>query len=158
VHVRNAERLEEIFRTCGWPDADRFGEEGEEAAWILLMHSISRPDVLRLGRRLLEVVVGRGQSDPGRLARVEDRIRTLEGRPQRYGTILDWDENGDLSPLELDSPADVDRRRSAMGLPPLARYVESVRRDAAARGDRPPSDPARKQREYEAWLYERGWR
>lgn len=158
VHLENARRLDDVLQEHGWPDERRFGGEAEESAWVLLMHSISRPDVLRRGHRLLEAAVQRGEAAPDRLARVEDRIRTLEGRPQRYGTIFDWDEDGNMSPLELESPTDVDGWREAVGLPPLAEDVERVRVEAREGGHRPPADAERKRREYEIWLRRRGWR
>jgi hypothetical protein len=158
VHMQHAHQLDGILRAHGWPDERRFGSDAEESAWIILMHSISRPDVMRRGQRLLEVAVERGDASANRLARLEDRIRTLEGRPQRYGTIFDWDEDRNLSPLELESPADVDRWRKAVGLPPLADDVERVRREAQEHGHRPPVDPERKGIEYGDWRRRRGWR
>jgi hypothetical protein len=45
VHLRNATRLTRIFEELGWPDSDRFDRDGEDAAWLILMHSISVPDL-----------------------------------------------------------------------------------------------------------------
>ena len=97
---------------------------------------------------------------PLEVAMLEDRIRTFEGRPQRYGTQFDWDEHGRLSPLPLEDPAGVDARRRAIGLGPLAQDLWR-RRWAMARGrwpERPPADRAARQREMETWLRQVGWR
>jgi hypothetical protein len=158
VHIRNAARLDEILETHGWLDAERFGPDGEAAAWTILMHSISRPDVLRRGRDLLADAVAQGEARPDRLAGLEDRIRTLEGRAQVYGTILDWDEDGRLSPLPIESPRNVDERRAAAGLPPLADHVARCREEAASTGSRPPADPESKAAGYRDWLRRTGWR
>ena len=93
---------------------------------------------------------------------LEDRIRTFEGRPQRYGTQFDWDEHGRLSPLPLEDPAGVDARRRAIGLGPLDQDIRR-RRAATARGrgtraERPPANWAARQREMETWLRQVGWR
>ena len=96
--------------------------------------------------------------EPARLARVEDRIRPLEDRPQLYGTVYDWDDSGLLSPYPIEEPDDVDRRRAAVGLPPLAEEVTRYREAAVRAGDRPPSDPAANRAGYERWLRRTGWR
>ena len=158
VHLANAERLEAILHRHGWPDAARFGPDGQDAAWTILMHSISRPDVRRLGRGVLARAVESGAAPGHLLARLEDRIRTLEGRHQTYGTILDWDDRGALSPLPILDPDRVDDRRASVGLPPLADHVEACRATAEQEGAGPPKDPSRKALEYELWLEKTGWR
>jgi hypothetical protein len=89
---------------------------------------------------------------------LEDRIRTFEGRPQRYGTQFDWDSAGQLSPLPIEDPAALDERRKAQGLRPLGEEIERQRRAAAQDGERPPVDWGARQREREAWLRQVGWR
>lgn len=158
VHLRNAAALAEVFERVGWPDAARVGADAVDAAWLVLMHSISRPDVLRRGRELLSDAVAGGRTEAWRLARIDDRIRTLEGRPQRYGTLLDWDDEGRLAPYPIEDPAEVDRRRAAVGLPPLEDEVDRIRREARRRGDRPPRDPVARRAAYERWLRRTGWR
>ena len=55
VHLENASRLASILEEHGWPDAGRFGADAQDAAWLILMHSISRPDLMRRGLGLLRV-------------------------------------------------------------------------------------------------------
>ena len=43
----------------------------------------------------LQAAAGRGEVPPLQPAMLEDRIRTFEGRPQRYGTQFDWDADGE---------------------------------------------------------------
>lgn len=158
VHLRNATRLAGILDQYGWPDASRFGEDGQDAAWLILMHSISVPDLMRRGRSLLAEAVQRAAAPPAILARLDDRIRTLEGLPQLYGTTLDWDDEGRLSPLPIDAPGAVDERRAAVGLAPLAEQVDRCRSEATAEGSRPPVHPRSKERDYQNWLRRTGWR
>src|SRR5712691_1583135 len=67
----------------------------------------------------LQAAAGRGEVPPLQPAMLEDRIRTFEGRPQRYGTQFDWDADGELSPLPIEDPTGLDDRRRALGLGPL---------------------------------------
>ena len=158
VHLENAAGLEAILSRHGWPDAERFGADGQTAAWTILMHSISRPDLMRRGRELLAASVEAGSTPRHLLARLEDRIQTLEGEPQTYGTILDWDEEGVLRCLPIRDEDTVDARRAAVGLPPLDEDLARRRLAARTSGEVPPADPSRKAREYEEWLRRTGWR
>jgi hypothetical protein len=106
----------------------------------------------------LRLAATRGEVPPLQPALLEDRIRTLEGRPQRYGTQFDWDESGELSPLPVEDRERVDERRRAVGLGPLTEAIRHQREAAAAEGDRPPDDWHARRRGREAWLREVGWR
>jgi hypothetical protein len=89
---------------------------------------------------------------------LEDRDRCSEGRPQLYGTQLDWDDNGQLSPLTIDDPETVDARRQKIGLKPLVEALRDKRQELEARGEGPPGDWDARQREMELWYRRTGWR
>jgi hypothetical protein len=65
-----------------------------------------------------------GRAQPRHLAMLEDRVALREGRKQRYGTQLKWNESVKayrIAPME--DPDHVDERRKAVGLSPLAIYL-----------------------------------
>jgi len=157
VHLENAAALDAVLAEHGWPGTALAGADGCAAAWAIAMHAIGLPALQRRALALLEEAVARGDAPPELAARLVDRIRFNEGRPQRYGTIFDWDERGALSPGPIEAAEDVDRRRAAVGLPPLAEEI--ARRRAAPRepGDAPPRDHAARRRELEAWRRKAGW-
>ncbi|HET7746750.1 MAG TPA: DUF6624 domain-containing protein, partial [Vicinamibacteria bacterium] len=158
VHRRNAERLAAILDRHGWPGQALAGEDGAAAAWLVAQHAISMPAFMRRARTLLAEAVERGDAPAAQLAHLEDRIRTLEGRPQLYGTQLDWDESGQLAPLPLEDEAHVDERRAATGLGPLRAHAASARASAARDGEQPPPDLEARRREMAAWARSVGWR
>jgi hypothetical protein len=47
VHARNAEALERMIEAFGWPGRSLVGDEGMDAAWLVLQHAIARPDLQR---------------------------------------------------------------------------------------------------------------
>jgi hypothetical protein len=128
------------------------GDDGAEAAWLVVQHAIGDPPVMRRCLPLLEAAAGRGEVPAWQPAYLLDRIRTLEGRPQRYGTQRDWDAGGTLSPEPLEDPEGVDARRAGVGFGPLGKSR------AAADGEQPPADPEARQRAFDAWAREAGWR
>ena len=158
VHQRNARRLRRIIESVGWPGSDLVGRDGAEAAWLILQHAISEPDLLRRTLPLLTTAAREGKADPAHAAMLEDRIRFFEGRPQRYGTQLDWDADGNLSPGEVEAPQRLAERRRAVGLPSLEEQIDDARARAAAENERPPADYEAYARARDAWAADVGWR
>lgn len=158
VHDRNAARLLVILEQQGWPGRARVGVDAADAAWLVLQHAIGHPALQRRGLSLLREAAAAGDAPMLQVAMLEDRVRSCEGRAQRYGTQFDWDEHGRLSPLPIEDEANVDARRREAGLVPLADDIRDKRARAAREGDRPPRDRAARERERQAWLRSTGWR
>jgi hypothetical protein len=157
LHRRNAERLNEIMDAVGWPGRELIGG----ASWapmMVLQHAIGSPKVMRRGLGLLRAAERRGEVDPAVVAMLEDRILVLEGKPQQYGTQVDWDDDGGLNPFLIANPEDVDERRRAVGLGPLAEDLKRIRADARNDGERSPVDLAARRATAEAWARSVGWR
>src|SRR5688572_19029817 len=53
VHLENARVLEEAIAEIGWPGRGKVGDEGAAAAFAILQHAISRPDLQRRGLALI---------------------------------------------------------------------------------------------------------
>ncbi|MDJ0907253.1 MAG: hypothetical protein QNJ00_06195 [Woeseiaceae bacterium] len=157
VHAANAAALERIVNEWGWPGKSLVGEKGADAAWTVLQHSIGYPGLQRSCLPLLEDAATAGEVPAHQPAFLEDRICCFEGRPQRYGTQLDWDENGELSPLPLQEPDRVDSYRASVGLGPLSERVEQARIEARDEGATPPEDFEQWQRDKKAWARSVGW-
>jgi hypothetical protein len=158
VHDANAGRLAAIMDRHGWPGEPQVGADGAEAAWLIAQHAIGQPAVQRVALTALSEATKRGDAPPLQAAMLEDRIRALEGRPQRYGTQFDWDADGELSPLPIEDPDGVDDRRRMLGLAPLERELAERRRAMTEGRERPPADWPARQGEMEAWLRAVGWR
>ena len=158
VHQRNARRLQRIIESVGWPGADLVGPDGAEAAWLILQHAISEPDLLRQALPLLAAAAREGKANPAHAAMLEDRIRFFEGRPQRYGTQLDWDAAGNLSPGEVENPRKLAERRRVVGLPPLEEQVADARSRAIVEKERSPADYGAYARARDEWAAGVGWR
>jgi hypothetical protein len=158
VHREHAERLREIVGEIGWPTVERVGVDASEAAWLVLQHAIGEPMMMRGMLPVLWEHARRGEVPGWQAAMLEDRVRAFEGRAQRYGTQLDWDEHGELVPWPaVEEIEEVDRRRAEVGLRPLAEVVVEKRRAAAAEGQRAPEDLEARRREAKAWAESVGW-
>lgn len=158
VHLENAALLERAFDEAGWLGPRALGDDGAAAAFIILQHAISRPDVQRRGLALMLDAIPRGDANALDAAYLSDRIAVFEGRAQTFGTQFDWDASGQLSPSPVRDEADLDERRASVGLPPISETIAHMRANAAAEGDKPPPDQAQRRAEFEAWARRVGWR
>jgi hypothetical protein len=154
---RSAERLNVIFDSFGWPGHEIAGGGCWAADWILYQ-AIWSPNVMRRGLGLLRAAERCGEVEPLHVAHLEDRILMLEGRPQQYGTQLEWDDDGVLRPLPIADAGDADVRRRAVGLGPLAEEVEQIRAEAQRCGESAPADRAARKAAIESWARSVGWR
>ena len=157
VHRENAQTLEEILDHHGWPSEDLVGPDGVEAVSLVVNHAIGLPAFQRKCLALLSQAQDQGQDVVLFRARLEDRIRYNERRPQVYGFLMDWDEEGQLSPWLIEHPEKVDARRAALGLGPLQEQVKVAREQALQEKAQAPKPFAERQAEILAWAREVGW-
>jgi hypothetical protein len=154
VHNRNGNELQVVIDQHGWPGRSLVGEDGAEAAWLILLHAIGNPALQRGALPILQDAIARGEAPPAHAAYLEDKIRFFERRPQRYGTQADWDENGQMTTWMLEDPHRVNEYRRSVGLNPL---VESARQVDEVAHEPPPRDFQKRQAEMEAWARFVGW-
>ena len=155
LHRRNAEVLDSIINTHGWPGRSLVGDDGAKAAWLVLQHAIGNPELQRKCLPILQAAAASGDADTWSAVYLEDRICFFERRPQRYGTQFDWDDDGELSPWVLEDPARVDEYRRSVGLSSIAQRIAQVR----SQTEEPrPADLKQRLEEMEAWAKSVGWR
>ena len=153
VHRRNAAVLRAALDAHGWPGRAMVGDDGTEAAWLIAQHAIGEPALQRRCVALLWAAAERGEVPAWQPAYLEDRVRRFEGRPQRWATQIETDDDGNpVVPPDLEEPAAVDARRAAVGLEPLAERLARMGRLPM------PRDRERFEREYAEWLQRVGWR
>lgn len=158
LHRRHAARFREVLNLHGWPGRPLVGDEGADAAWLVLQHCILDPELMRMALPLLGAAVDRGEAPPAHLAYLADRIRTLQGEPQLYGTQHDWDDAGQMSPLPMEDAEGVEARRGALGMESLAAHTFRLRAQVAREGAARPADLAAYRRERDEWARSTGWR
>jgi hypothetical protein len=83
-----------------------------------------------------------------------DRIAFYEGRPQRYGSQWDVEDDGTHVLWELESPAQLDDLWKSVGLDPLASRFSPERWEEILTCKQSP----RRIRELDEWARSAGWR
>ena len=156
VHRENATALDAIVSKHGWPGVEVVGIEGCRAAWLIAQHSICTPTLQRKFLVLLSEAVGKADAPKQQLAFLTDRVRFNEMKPQVYGTVLDWNEKGELG-CDTEDPSNLDARRQAVGLRPFKEDLERHRSEIRAEGGGPPGDFVDYRRKRNAWARQVGW-
>ncbi|MEJ7597820.1 MAG: DUF6624 domain-containing protein [Kofleriaceae bacterium] len=123
VDRRTTARMKAIITEHGWPGKRLVGEDGTNAAWVLVQHADRDPAFQKLCLTKLEPLVATGEVTAANYGYLFDRIAVAEHRHQRYGT--QFTSEGEPSPME--DPANVDARRKAIGLGTMAEYKVLLR-------------------------------
>ena len=129
LDAANTARLQELVAEYGWPDLALVGFDGAEAAFTLLQHA--EYGVQKQLYPLLEAAYKSKGAAGQSYALLTDRILVKEGKPQIYGTqarpTQEW-FNREPVFFDIEDEANVDQRRAEVGLQPLAKYAEMMRK------------------------------
>ena len=122
----NLARLREMVSEHGWPGKSLVGRDGATAAFLIFQHADHETQVEYLP--LVKTAVEAGEFERRHFALLQDRVLVGEDKPQVYGTQLYWDDTtGKWELFPIEDEQNVDARREALGMMPLAEYVELVR-------------------------------
>ena len=111
-----------ILDKYGWLGPDNIGEQGNSTLFLVIQHA----DIATQQKYLpmMREAVKKGNARPSSLALLEDRVLLRTGKNQIYGSQIGTDPKTNLNyVLPLDDPDNVDKRRSEVGLQPLADYI-----------------------------------
>ncbi|WP_106792427.1 DUF6624 domain-containing protein [Aquimarina sp. Aq78] len=106
----NRNKLDSIIDIHGWPGNKLVGEDGAKISWAIPQHY---PDVFFKQKclSLIEKAMKKGDMDPNHYAELNDRIARDTWQKQIYGASMAQD-----APHPIKDPANVDKRRTALGL------------------------------------------
>lgn len=127
IHRRRSETLKEFIAEYGWPRAQQFGADMEEAAFLVVLHSDYDPNFQILCHQLMLQLAKHGQIKLGYLACLTDRILCNMDRHQRFGTQIREADNGCFVPKPIEDPDHVDALREEVGLgETLTDYLQRI--------------------------------
>ena len=127
VAESNTAFIKGVIDQHGFPGRKLVGEKGAQAAFGLVLYAEREREFQKKCVVLIEKAVKAGDASPRFLAYLTDKVRVAEGKPQVYGTQFMKAANGAQVPHPIEDAANVDERRAALGLPPLAFYTRMLR-------------------------------
>jgi hypothetical protein len=122
VDKANLARLKSIFAAHGFPDRTLVGRAGVSDAWLLVQHAVGDKAFMAQSLTLARPLMLKGDLSCGNYALLVDRVNLQQDKPQVYGSQLQG-QPGHFVVQPLEDPAHVDRRRTDMGMEPLADYI-----------------------------------
>jgi hypothetical protein len=120
----HTQRLNEIVRTYGVPDARLVGADGVEAYYLVLQHS-NDPKLKQKSLEGMKKAFKAKVLSPSDYANFTDRLRVNLGKLQIYGANFDL-KDGKLVMSPTKDVKNLDKRRKAIGLPPIAEYMKML--------------------------------
>ncbi len=152
VHRDNAKQLRALIAEHGWPNQHLVCEDGAEAAWLIAQHSISEPSFMRACRDLLEQQSRSGGVPFWQFAYIDDRVRSFEGKPQRFGTQVELTPEGPVL-CEVEDAKSLEQRQRQAGISTVAARLQAMENDPRPT---PAEFAARKYAELQ-WRLKVGW-
>jgi hypothetical protein len=119
----NLIKVQKILDEYGWLGFDKVGRMGAMTIFLVIQHSPL--PVQQKYLPMMREAVAKKQASASSLALLEDRVALREGKKQIYGSQVFTDtvtRKNFVAPLE--DPDNVDKRRAAVGLGPLAAYLK----------------------------------
>ena len=128
VHDENNSRIKDIVKEYGWPGNTLVGEDGAKAAWYIVQHAVSDTEFMNYCLPLLKEAAKQKDTENWFFAYLQDRVLTMAGKPQIFGTQHDIDKNGKVFPLPIKAPENVDEMREKVGLEPLSEATKRIQK------------------------------
>lgn len=113
----------DILDRYGWPSSDIVGGSNF-AIWEVIQHTSL--DAIEKYLPIFRKAAADNELNKSFVAMMEDRCNMWRNRPQKYGTQLILNENGERVPYALLDPEKVDEWRAEMDLPPLQEYIRQM--------------------------------
>jgi hypothetical protein len=124
--ARNRARLKEIIAQHGFPTVSMVGEDAAGAAFLILQHADAEPEFQQRMLPVVEQLATKGEASKTSVAYLTDRVRNAQNQPQWYATqytgVPQPDGTIRFNPPVVEDPANLDKRRRAMGLEPWSMY------------------------------------
>jgi hypothetical protein len=116
-------QVTKILDEKGWVGKDKVGKLASNTFFVVIQHSDLKTQQKYLP--MMRTAVKEGNSEASWLALLEDRVALGEGKKQIYGSQITCNkETKKCYVAPLEDPDNVDKRRSEVGLDPLAQYLK----------------------------------
>lgn len=123
VDAANLPKIKQVVADHhGLPGVRDVGADGLAAAWLLVQHADTDAAFQQQVLAGLEPMVASGEVSAREYSLLVDRVLVNTGKPQRYGSQLAAISSA-WQPKPMEAPGQVDERRAALGLMPLADYL-----------------------------------
>lgn len=122
--ARHIPILKNIINKYGYPTSEKVGSESASNFFILVQHADTDVKFQEAMLADIEKQVDNKQLNGKEYAYLYDRVQINSGKPQFYGTQLNYDANGNAVPKNLKDEKAVNQRRKDLGMETIESYLE----------------------------------
>jgi len=123
----NEAEAKRIFNRYGYPGYSLVGDAGSNWFWTIVQHC---DDDIAFQQKVLEQMdkeVKANNASGEDYGYLEDRVLISQGKKQLYGTQVHVDpKTNKATPFAIEDSTQVDARRKAVGMMPLADYLKLI--------------------------------
>lgn len=124
VYKTHQKRMKQIFDKHGFVGIDLAGEQGSYDFWLMVQHSDHTPEFQKAVLEKMKIEVDNKNASSSNYAFLVDRVNLNTGKPQVYGTQVDYNfDKAQAIPKNLSDKENVNERRKIIGLEPLEVYL-----------------------------------
>ncbi len=118
--------LDSVLNRYGYPGYDLIGEAGESNFWVMVQHCDFDPDFQEAVLAQLKSQIAIKNANPSHFGLLTDRVRKNRGKPQLYGTQVDYNDKGQAYIKSLENRTEVNTRRKELGMELLEEYLNDM--------------------------------
>lgn len=126
IDRKNCRELKEILKKFGWPTISVYGEEADNAAWLVAQHADFDHPFQKQVLQLLAKKLKTKEIADRNYGYLLDRVRVNEKKLQVYGTQGYCLKKSLWVPRPMEKPSQVDERRKTLGIEPMSAYEKQV--------------------------------
>ena len=118
----NLIEVAEILEDRGWPSLEEAGPKGATTIFLVIQHAPVEAQEKYLP--MVRQAVSDGALAARHLAVLEDQVHLHRTGYQIYGSQIGETGQGQYFVYPVEDPGNLDRRRAAMGMPPMEQYLK----------------------------------
>jgi hypothetical protein len=119
--------LQQIFNRYGFLNYDIVGINGSRKFWLLVQHQDKHPEFQEAVLDKMKIQTDLGKASKMDYAYLLDRVKVNTSQLQVYGTQMRLnDAKTSYEPQPVIDPANLDTRRTSVGLEPIQSYTSSM--------------------------------
>ncbi|WP_108803760.1 DUF6624 domain-containing protein [Aquimarina sp. Aq107] len=123
----NQQKIKELFNKYGYLGERKVGQEASTSFWLPIQHADNDIPFQQEMLTAMEKEIKNGSNDKYHFAMLEDRIHVNLNKPQRFGTQLTYNKNGQAIPKNgLVDSTNIDNLRKEYSLPALKKYYNEM--------------------------------
>lgn len=122
----NTNVVKKYFEIRGYPGLKQSGKDAQKYFWLIVQHSDHDVKFQSDVAKALKILINDNNGSTRNYAFLCDRVNKNLGKPQLYGTQIEW-LNGVPIPYTLENEKEVNKMRLDMGLEPIEEYLNKFK-------------------------------